>query len=233
MTLHKDLVCSVSPVLKTLFTSDFKEAQTQISEHDTVDVRAFQLFVHWLYTGEVSKNVESITGCNKLDRDEVRMLFYLLADLWMLDDAVKKEILKQILSERSQHGVWQASNYQRLPPQIVHLVFHSCSENDPMRLLVLDICCRDMLQKKDTPWLMTATAGLEFADLQNLMVHLHDLGSHKQAVLRSGEPSVSYAAKDLTILMAAAAADLEKGWRYRTGFLKPSEPVTVSRGTSS
>ena len=141
--IHKKLLCDKSPYFNAMFNGNFAEATSQAAEEKEVDLAAFELFYHWLYMGTLVENITEVVGLD-VDKDKVRIAFYALADKFILDTDFKTEYIKYMTSV-------YVSRHPQVPFSVdaVKLSIDHLTASDPMRILVLDIVCRDCMVNSD------------------------------------------------------------------------------------
>ena len=198
------------------------ESNNGTANEPEIDPRAFRLFVSWLYRGEVAKDIGTVTE-EAAENAEVRILFYAAADKFMLDENVRKEILEQVLAEavNPTSAALPGSNIQ---PKAVHLVFDVLSEDDPLRTAVLDIACRDLLERNDEEWLKDVLAGLDAEAVQTFFRAYNSNMRLQSREISLGPDWVSTgrncAVQALESLMRSGSQGDDTESRYKTGFLR-------------
>ncbi|KAF4630059.1 hypothetical protein G7Y89_g8080 [Cudoniella acicularis] len=126
--VHKNFICYYSPYFRTAFASNFIEGVTQelsLSNAD-VDLKAFGIFVQWLY----SPKLEDISE-EELDHKTLIRL-WLLAD-WVMCPSLQNETLTLLDKVR----VRTPSN-RALPSSEYHKIYDNTNEDSPLRRYVVD-----------------------------------------------------------------------------------------------
>lgn len=204
-----------------MFGSGLLESQTQSATEPDTDIRAFQLFLDWLYRDKVSCDIAATADCALSEVDKVRVLFYALADKYMIDGAVKTEMVRQILHGRAHDEPNEAGRYPRTHPELLPLVLRVTTTDDPLRMVILDIVGRDLLRQNDTSWMDEMIENLEANDLRVFVRYLNgDMRRHESLELKER-------VETMTHYMARAAENPGRNTRYYHENGEPQETPIV------
>jgi BTB/POZ domain len=140
--LHKLLVCTKSPYFDKCFNGNFAEAKTAECRFPEDDSSAFEIFMNYLYTGQVPKDCSGITASERTDTALVS--FYLLADKLLLPNEAKTSTINSLIS-------WCKDQNSIIGPVAGQLVLNSTAEHCPLRRLVVDMVCWNHLLANQVP----------------------------------------------------------------------------------
>jgi hypothetical protein len=112
--------------LRTAFTGNFIEAETQSIDLDDVEPEVFDIFVQWLYTSELHKH-----GSN-LPRGD------LLIKLWVLADRLMIQKLQNTAICAIEHKVMKEDLVVRTDQ--VKYIYENTVSGSPLRRLIVDQC---------------------------------------------------------------------------------------------
>lgn len=150
--VHREHVCSYSPVLKAAFNSSFVEGQTQSYRLDDIRPDSFRLFVQWLYTqGFCILDEISLAGaeptsemaltttrlCQERDLNIIQL--WLLADKFLiprLQNDAMKHFVKILENQNYKHkGIYRSTHW------IPYVYAEGRTTLDsPLRHLAVDLC---------------------------------------------------------------------------------------------
>jgi hypothetical protein len=140
--IHKLLVCTKSPYFDKCFNGNFAEAETAECCFPEDDSSAFEIFMNYLYTGQVPKDCSRITGSERTDTALVS--FYILADKLLLPNDAKTSTINSLIS-------WCKDQKSIIGSAAGQWVLNSTPEDCPLRRLVVDMVCWNHLFANHVP----------------------------------------------------------------------------------
>lgn len=90
--MHKETLCDISPYFKAALEGNFKEAQKHVIEMPEDDVKVFQVFRTWLYTGKFQLAEDRVDHTWKILSWEVLVGLYMFGECRLI-----RELLNPVM----------------------------------------------------------------------------------------------------------------------------------------
>ncbi len=151
--IHRSLLCNCSTYFKGAFTGSFKEATEQVIELESEDVDIMEIFVRWLYFGQLHiEDHEKVKCLGEMDLCRL----WIFADVRGIPELMNIAINKLHDSLADDEGL---HDYDVLP----YVLAHTGETADPRRFYVeayavsLDLSCfsPDKMEYYDKAFLIT------------------------------------------------------------------------------